>query len=140
MILLVCLDDRNGMQFHGRRQSQDRLVRQDMLTQAAGRRLWMDAATARQFTEPDASICIADDAAQQAAPGEYYFVESPNRLPPLANIEQLIVYRWNRHYPSDASFPIALEAPAWQCCEMTEFRGYSHEKITKEVYIHENNR
>ena len=69
-------------------------------------------------------------------------VNLPNQMRPsaLPKMEQLIVYRWNRHYPSDASFPIALEAPAWQCCEMTEFRGYSHEKITKEVYIHENNR
>ncbi|MDR3765828.1 MAG: ribonuclease Z [Butyricicoccus sp.] len=140
MILLVCLDDRNGMQFQGRRQSQDRLVRQDMFAQAAGHRLWVDADTARQFTEPDAPICISEHAAQQAAPGDYYFAESPAFLPPLAAMEQIIVYRWNRHYPADAYFPIALEFPAWRRIGMTEFRGYSHEKITKEVYIHENNR
>ena len=34
MILALCVDDKNGMAFNGRRQSMDRLLRADLLTAA----------------------------------------------------------------------------------------------------------
>ena len=49
-------------------------------------------------------------------------------------LEQIIVYRWNRHYPADFYFGIALETPAWTRIRTEEFAGSSHEKITKDVY------
>ena len=49
MIAVVCVDDRNGMLFHHRRQSQDRLLREDLLSRCPGR-LWMNAYSAKLFT------------------------------------------------------------------------------------------
>lgn len=37
MTLILCVDDRGGLSFNGRRQSQDRRVREDLLTMAAVR-------------------------------------------------------------------------------------------------------
>ena len=37
MNLIVCLDDRNGMMFNGRRQSRDRADIEDILRDCAGR-------------------------------------------------------------------------------------------------------
>ena len=49
MRLIVCLDDRDGMTFLGRRQSQDALLRQDMLAYVDGHELWMNSYSAAQF-------------------------------------------------------------------------------------------
>ena len=49
-------------------------------------------------------------------------------------IEQFIIYRWNRVYPTDVSVEIGTE---WKLTETEEFPGFSHEKITKEVYCRE---
>ena len=53
-------------------------------------------------------------------------------LEPLA--EALILYRWNRRYPSDLTFRIPLSEHGWKLETVTEFSGFSHEKITEEVY------
>ena len=49
MILIACVDGRNGMAFNRRRQSRDRAVRADLLAEIGERPLWVNAATARQF-------------------------------------------------------------------------------------------
>ena len=100
MKLIVCLDERNGMSFLGRRQSQDALLRRDLLAYVAGSTLSMNAYSAAQF-EAGSPICITE---QPTACG-YWFVEN---LPvePLLPLEELVIYRWNRHYPSDKKFPL----------------------------------
>ena len=47
-------------------------------------------------------------------------------------IEKLIVFKWNREYPSDFSLDIDLSQ--WSLISTTDFKGNSHEKITMEVY------
>ena len=70
MTLILCVDDRGGLSFNGRRQSQDRRVREDLLTMAAGGTLWMDGYSRRQFTEPEAAAIQVDrDPAARAAEG-----------------------------------------------------------------------
>ena len=49
MALIICADDRGGMAFNRRRQSQDRIVREHILADAAGGQLWMSPYSARQF-------------------------------------------------------------------------------------------
>ena len=128
MKLIVCLDDRNGMTFLGRRQSQDALLRKDLLAYVAGSTLSMNAYSAAQF-EAGSPICITE---QPTACG-YWFVEN---LPvePLLPLEELVIYRWNRHYPSDKKFPLALALEGLQLVHTAQFPGSSHEKITREVY------
>ena len=41
MHVIVCLDDKEGMLFHGRRQSRDREVVGEILKRTKGRRLWI---------------------------------------------------------------------------------------------------
>ena len=52
MILMACVDGRNGMAFNCRRQSRDRAVCARILEDAAGRRLWMSRDTLRLFEAP----------------------------------------------------------------------------------------
>ena len=49
MILIVCVDDHNGMMFNHRRQSQDRVLRADILELTGGKKLWMNAYSRKQL-------------------------------------------------------------------------------------------
>ena len=61
MIIIACIDDRGGMLFNRRRQSQDRLLRQDLLREAGARPVWMNDYTRRQFSDPAENLRTADD-------------------------------------------------------------------------------
>ena len=131
MRLIVCLDDRDGMTFLGRRQSQDALLRQDMLAYVDGHGLWMNSYSAAQFGN-DCNISVSEQPGEHAE-GGYCFVEN---LPASAFLpaEELVIYRWNRHYPSDKKFPLAQALEGMQLVSTVEFAGSSHESITREVY------
>lgn len=61
MILIVCVDDHNGMMFNHRRQSQDRVLRADILELTGGKKLWMNAYSRKQFAESDAEKIRVDE-------------------------------------------------------------------------------
>jgi hypothetical protein len=130
---MVCLDEKNGMLFGGRRQSKDRILRQRMLELAGQQPLWMNGYSAGQF---DASDNIrADEAFLENAPEDAWcFVENADLTPYLAKIRCVAVYRWNRHYPATEYFPMTYFENKWQLTGTKEFPGSSHDTITEEVY------
>ena len=129
--VIVCLDDNNGMMFNRRRQSSDAVLTRRIAELAAGTKLWVSPYTAKLFT--DDSVCVADDFLNQAEAGDYCFVEDADVVAHMDRIEKLIVYRWNRSYPSDQKFP-AL-GTQWRLVATEEFEGNSHPVITEEVYV-----
>ena len=132
--MIACVDGRNGMAFHNRRQSQDRLARWDILKEAGRAPLWVNAVTARQFTDGQQSRLRIDEAfLDRAGSGEFCFVEDRSVKPYETRIEQVILYRWNRAYPSDLYWDLPLDG--WTLERREEFPGYSHKIITKEVYV-----
>ena len=161
MILLVCVDDRLGMAFNHRRQSMDRALRDRIRTVCAGKHLFLSPYSMKQFEKDQSNtdhttmenfghgetdsvqtgsetlpVCFHADEAylSQAGPGDFCFVETDDVLPLEQQAETIILYRWNRHYPSDLTFRIPLSEHGWQLESVTEFSGFSHEKITEEVY------
>ena len=138
MILITAIDERGGLTFQHRRQSQDRILRERILALCGEQPLWVNAYTAKQFPPEQASqLRIAEDFFQQAGEGECCFLEDIPAAPYCDRIEQVILFRWNRRYPADFYFDITLTAPGWTLCQTEDFPGYSHEKITMEVYRHE---
>lgn len=134
MRIAVCLDDKNGMLFAGRRQSMDGVLREAFLQMAEGCRVWMDPYTAGQFAENTSKICVDQQFLQKAGSDDWCFVEKAD-LTAIANqITGIAIYRWNRIYPSDVKFPVNLFAERWQLVSSREFAGSSHEKITEEIY------
>ena len=133
MTLIVCADDRGGMAFNRRRQSQDRIVREHILADAAGGRLWMSPYSARQFGPEQAEHISADeDFLEKAGEGDTCFVELSDPAAALTRADRLIAYRWNRTYPFDLA--VTLPPEGWTLAGTEEFPGHSHKKITKEVY------
>lgn len=131
MIIIAAVEDNNGMMFNHRRVSQDRVLRERILERTSTGRLWMNHYSAKQFSE-DAVINIDENFLSEAIPGEYCFVENTAVRPYNKWIESVILYKWNRRYPSDTKFDLDLNG--WNLISTVDFPGSSHEKITEEVY------
>lgn len=133
MIVIVCVDDRMGMMFGGRRQSKDRYLQLRILEHTQGQRLWMNAYSARQFEEHHApQIQVAEDFLEQAGYNDFCFVENLSLIKYQSQIHTVILYHWNRRYPGSMYFDLPLEE--YQLDNQTDFAGYSHENITEEIY------
>ncbi len=138
MIVIACVDNKMGMLFNQRRQSQDRALRARLLQRCRGCKLWMNAYSFRQFQEQaeagNVSICVAENFLQQAADGEYCFVENADVTEYIAKIERIILFCWNREYPADFFWRLPLRERPWHFLSSEDFCGTSHAKITEEVY------
>ena len=135
MRIIVCLDDKDGMLFGTRRQSKDRCLRRDMLEMTAGSLLWMNSYSANQFQEEAPQIRISESFLEEAEAGQWCFIENAPVPQSLDEIEQVVIYRWNRQYPATVRFPMDRFSPRWKLAETRDFPGHSHEIITKEVYV-----
>ena len=127
MTIYICLDDRNGLQFNKRRQSRDSAVLEDIRSQLSGNLL----------IEPFSEKLIREALIPYVLPPENaadYFAEDIPSQEVLDNTKKLVIYRWNRHYPSDIRWEPDLNALGFVLKETIEFPGSSHEKITREVY------
>lgn len=130
MKVVVCIDDHGGMLFHKRRQSRDKVLLADLMKDK--RKVWIHSFSEKLFTDYVDKIIVNDKFLELAGKEEVCFVENQLLKPYEANIEQLIIYKWNRKYPSD--FCLDLDLNQWELEEQTEFAGNSHEKITRELY------
>lgn len=135
MIIIAAVDDRNGMAFNHRRQSQDRVLREKILALTAGKRLWMNHYSEKQFQNYDAAqIYVDDNFLNKAAPDEFCFIEDQSAVTYEKWVEQIILFKWNRSYPGNLHFDIDVKEPRWHLERTEDFTGSSHEKITMEVY------
>lgn len=126
MKLIVCLDDNNGMMFNKRRQSRDEILIENVLELCKDEKLYTNEYSLKLFPENSVEIC------ENPAEMENRYCFAENFLVNEEDIEEVIVYKWNRLYPADTYFNIDLEN--WNLTETVEFEGSSHEKITREIY------
>ncbi len=131
MNVIVCLDKNNGMMFMGKRQSQDRVLREKILEITNGSRLLMNSYSAKQFENLE-NILVDEDFLINANQGDFCFVE--NKAVSTENVESFYVFNWNRKYPGDLFFDVDLKAEGFKKVKKEEFQGNSHDKITLEIY------
>ena len=132
MKLIVCLDDNLGMMFNRRRQSRDRELIADLIRLVGTTPLWISPYSAPLFGEDCPSLQVADNPVEAAGEDDYCFVENTPLPQNLNCANELIIYRWNRLYPSDVRFD--CDTSAFCLTETCEFVGSSHDKITKEIW------
>ena len=133
MIAIVCRENSNGLLFNKRRVSQDKAVTEKILEITSNSKLWMDKYSYPLFEQYSTSnINISDNFMWEKSQDEFFFFENKLLKPYEKWIDKIIVFKWNRDYPSDFKFD--LDLTQWQLTESTEFVGNSHKNITMEVY------
>ncbi len=130
--VIITVDDRGGIMFNKRRQSRDKKVIEDIA--AIPRSVYVSRYTAPLFDGTSANIVVCDSPLDDCPDGAYAFVEGEYLGDYKDSIKTLTVYRWNRHYPSDKKLDISIAPSEFSLGFTEEFAGFSHEKITKEVY------
>lgn len=131
MKLIFCIDDKKGMLFFGKRQSQDSVLREWIINHTAGSKLWMSAYSARQFGAQSGYI-VDDNYVANASTGDYCFIEDKDYT--LDNVSEIILCKWNRKYQADKVFDIDLKANGFKKVSSEDIKGSSHDKITIETY------
>lgn len=133
MTLIVCVDDNYGLLFNNRRQSRDVRVCDRILEIAAGKTLRMNGYSARMF--PQGACVVSEDIFSQVEGNDLIFAECEITPDILNRTDRLVVYRWNRSYPSDIKFPVQALINQFKKVESADFPGKSHDLITEEVYV-----
>lgn len=136
MKIIICLDQNNGISFNNRRQSQDKKVIMDVKEILGDKELLVSEYSVSLFTSFDIPIKKCSNLLEEANDTDYVFVESIDVNQYTENINELIIYRWNRSYPFDTTFNIDLSE--FSLVSQTDFIGSSHKRITKEIYVKKN--
>lgn len=132
MVLLICLDNRNGISFNRRRQSADRCVYERILDIAGENKIWVRPYSEGKF--PADRITVTDEFSNIADTDGWCFAEDETIIPLLDCFEKIVVYRWNRDYPSDVVFP-GEYLNMYRKVFVQDFPGNSHDVITEEWYM-----
>ena len=134
MKIIVCLDDHGGMLFNFRRQSRDRVLISDVMSNLGSQKLYITEFSEILFSEYEGKYEIVEDFSNLTDENCACFVENVDVSPFIDSISEVTVYNWNRVYPRDFVFDINLEKEGFSLMSSHEFKGYSHENIRKEVY------
>ena len=131
MKLIFCIDDKKGMMFFGKRQSQDSVLREWIINHIAENKLWMSPYSAKQFSD-QTNYVVDDNYISNAMVGDFCFVEDKGYS--LDNVSEIILCKWNRKYQADKFFDIDLKANGFKKVSSEDIKGSSHDKITIETY------
>ena len=134
MTAFICVANNNGILFNKRRVSRDKLVISDLTKEVGDGFLYVSLYSAPLFDESDVSAIATSEPHKSADPTDFIFAEeiSPSAYEPL--LDKLVIYRWNRDYPADFFLDFVPEKRGFKLTASIEFKGNSHEKITKEIY------
>ena len=132
MILAVCIDDHNGLSFNSRRVSSDKAVIQDIVKVADTQIIMITPYSAPLFQDFQGRIEVKKNIFESSA---VCFAEAGDFLSVIDDVEKLIVYKWNRRYPSDQKFPLDAFKACMRLENTEDIPGSSHPCITREVYI-----
>lgn len=127
---IIALDDRDGYSLFGKRLSKDRKMLEDTISLLEdGQSLYVSQYSLGIFSEELRKYLRCPVPDNFADDGMIFFEASDFSS---FSLDRLIVYRWNRNYPSDVKYNPYLHD--WKKVSSYDFTGNSHEKITKEVY------
>ena len=134
MKIIVCIDERFGMLFFGKRLSRDRVLLEEMKEYVGDRTLICHPFSEKMLKEADLKFKSRENFLEKAKKDEFCFVENMHIREYMEKVDELVIYNWNRHYPSDMQLDVIPGTFGLSLAERKEFVGSSHEKITKEIY------
>ena len=132
MNLIFCIDEKGGMLFHSRRVSSDRTVCERIMS------IYTDklriSPYSRSLFPTVSKLCISENFLEEAGTSDWCFVETIDPSTYMDRAEKIVIFHWNRTYPSELKFSKEKLYPSWELTHIEEFCGNSHERITMEVY------
>lgn len=137
MHIIVCVDDNNGIMFNNRRVSFDKKVTQRIIEITQHKRLWVSHYTLKLFEKAslkNTNLIVSNSffSKSKANKNDYVFVE--DILPEsLEDCEEVIIFRWNRKYPSDVKFDFDL-SDSFELVSSKKIKGFSHIEVTEEHF------
>ncbi len=133
MNICVCVDDSMGMSFFGRRQSRDKALIEKLLSHTEYDRILVSPYSAPLFAEfCDERVCLLENCGEPTE-SDMHFIELDS-LPEADAIDRILIYRWNRKYPSDKKLSISPADCGFTLTSSVDFVGNSHDNITEEVW------
>ncbi len=132
MIGIICIEDENGMLFHDRRVSRDRLLIDWLMQRIGEKQIWMRPYSKELFAAYE--VKVAENYLELAKEGDYCFIEDGAYAEHQEKMTGLILCRWNRRYPSDLKFQESILEQGWQQESSLEIKGSSHKSITIEEW------
>ena len=90
MIIILCLDNNNGMMFNDRRQSQDRGLREYIAEMTKGEKVYMNAYTEKLYEEINDPV-VCEDFLHKAGKGETCIVENLPLKSVIDQIEEIVI-------------------------------------------------
>ena len=133
LTVAVTVDDKMGVAFNKRRQSRDKLLIED-LCKAWDGDIYVTSYTAPLFEDFEGRIKVVNDPLSECTDGGLCFLELTSIAEHIDSISELIIYRWNRLYPSDKKLGADIDKSKFNLISSCDFVGKSHDKITKEIY------
>lgn len=134
MNICVCVDDSMGMSFFGKRQSKDKLLTERLLSHTEYERILVRPYSLPLFTDlSDARVTVTEDFSE-AGDKDLCFFELEHVTEFADKTNRIILYRWNRKYPSDKKFPFLPRDKGFTLESSVDFAGNSHDKITEEIW------
>ena len=118
--------------FNNRRQSRDRRIMADIKEIIGDSPLRVSKYSEKLVTEHKISCEVYENPLASASDSDFCFVEDAGASEYADSIDTVIVYKWNKRYPCDVTFD--LDMSGFKMISVYDFEGYSHEKITREVY------
>ena len=123
------------MMFNKRRPSQDKLLRVSIKELVKGKTLFMNEYSYKLYKDiNNENIIVSENYLDECENDNFCLVENKPLNNYIEKIDNIIIYKWNRIYPSDLYFDVDIKNEQWELIETEEFQGSSHEKITKETY------
>ena len=126
MKIIACVDNDMGLMFHQRRQTQDRIVRENI--KALKERIYMNEYSYQLYKDTLDDVIVDNDFIKH---GENHYCLIENVSVKDCDIDEMILYRWNTIYPCD--YYLDIDLSKFQLVKQEMFKGSSHE-VTKEIY------
>ena len=135
LTVAVCVDDDNGMTFLGKRQSRDRVLVENFVSDAenSGKGIYISPFSKLLFADVE-GVTVCNSPFSECESEGYVFVENISSSEYIDITDELVIYRWNRKYLSDFRFDTDPIKQGFAFVSSENFVGSSHDKITKEIY------
>lgn len=134
MRVVVCISNGGGMMFNKRRQSRDAELIENLSLLVGDGTVYTNDFSAPLFEGSSLSVLSVSSPLECAGEDDTVFAENISLKEKKDKISSLVIYKWNRRYPSDKYLDVSPEELGMRLADTLDFAGKSHEKITRETW------